>query len=153
LERYFAERVLKNAPASQRRNALEDQILDEIFRLSFGATGLPAREVDKDEHQNVTERGIQFIEANLFSALSSREIAVYCRTSVASLFRVFKKDLGRTPFDYVRERRLDEAFQLLKGKRYSVSDVALLVGYEDLSAFSKAFKKKFRKNPSDVLKV
>jgi len=36
---------------------------------------------------------------------------------------------------------MEKAWQLLSGKRYSVSQVAEAVGYTNLSAFSKAFKK------------
>ena len=36
---------------------------------------------------------------------------------------------------------MEKAWQLLSGKKYSVSQVAEEVGYTNLSAFSKAFKK------------
>jgi AraC-like DNA-binding protein len=43
--------------------------------------------------------------------------------------------------DYLRDVRMEKAWQLLSGKKYSVSQVAEEVGYTNLSAFSKAFKK------------
>lgn len=43
--------------------------------------------------------------------------------------------------DYLRDIRMEKAWQLLSGKKYSVSQVAEEVGYTNLSAFSKAFKK------------
>ena len=46
-----------------------------------------------------------------------------------------------SPADYLRDIRMEKAWQLLLGKRYSVSQVAEAVGYTNLSAFSKAFKK------------
>ena len=46
-----------------------------------------------------------------------------------------------SPADYLRDIRMEKAWQLLSGKRYSVSQVAEAVGYTNLSAFSKAFKK------------
>jgi hypothetical protein len=107
VERYFAERVLRDRPSPALRVQLEDQILDEVLRLFCGRRAESPAE--SGERQNITERALQFIEANLFAPISSQEIARYGRTSVASLFRVFKKDLRRTPFDYIRERRLDES--------------------------------------------
>ena len=40
-----------------------------------------------------------------------------------------------------RDVRMEKAWQLLSGKKFSVSQVAEEVGYTNLSAFSKAFKK------------
>lgn len=46
-----------------------------------------------------------------------------------------------SPADYLRAIRMEKAWQLLSGKKFSVSQVADEVGYTNLSAFSKAFKK------------
>lgn len=40
---------------------------------------------------------------------------------------------------------------LIKGQRYSVSQVSDIVGYENVSAFSAAFKKRFALTPSQVI--
>jgi AraC-like DNA-binding protein len=39
---------------------------------------------------------------------------------------------------------MEKAWQLLSGEKYAVSQVAEEVGYTNLSAFSKAFKKYYR---------
>lgn len=56
----------------------------------------------------------------------------------------FQQLYHSTPADYLRDVRMEKAWQLLSGKRYSVSQVADEVGYTNLSAFSKAFKKYYR---------
>lgn len=53
----------------------------------------------------------------------------------------FQQLYHSSPADYLRDVRMEKAWQLLSGKRYSVSQVADEVGYTNLSAFSKAFKK------------
>lgn len=53
----------------------------------------------------------------------------------------FQQLYHSSPADYLRDIRMEKAWQLLSGKRYSVSQVAEEVGYTNLSAFSKAFKK------------
>jgi AraC-like DNA-binding protein len=61
----------------------------------------------------------------------------------------YKLELGfwqlyqQSPSDYLRHVRMEKAWALLPGNRYSVSQVAEMVGYTNLSAFSKAFKKHF----------
>jgi AraC-like DNA-binding protein len=53
----------------------------------------------------------------------------------------FQQLYGKSPADYLRAIRMEKAWQLLPGKKYSVAQVAEMVGYTNLSAFSKAFKK------------
>ena len=55
----------------------------------------------------------------------------------------FQQVYHSSPADYLRDIRMEKAWQLLSGKKYSVSQVAEAVGYTNLSAFSKAFKKYF----------
>lgn len=57
-----------------------------------------------------------------------------------------------TPGQYTLSRRMDEALALIKSKSYTTSDVGLIVGYADLSSFSKAFKTNFGVSPSLYLK-
>ena len=56
----------------------------------------------------------------------------------------FHQLYGKSPADYLREVRMEKAWELLPGKKYSVSQVADMVGYTNLSAFSKAFRKYFK---------
>jgi AraC-like DNA-binding protein len=68
------------------------------------------------------------------------DIAARLKTSPAHLSRAFAKDLGLTPKDYVtRLRVLAAAFGLGRGGK--VVDVALAVGFDDLSRFNKQFRK------------
>ena len=96
-------------------------------------------------------RAIEFVETHLFEKFNIADLVAAARTSQATLFRLFKRDLKVSPIEYARNRRLDEAKTLLKSREYQVSDVALLVGYEDLSSFSKAFRLRFGSPPSQEL--
>lgn len=65
----------------------------------------------------------------------------------------FKSIYGVTPNEYIINLRMEKAKQLLTDTDYSVTDIALLVGYQDTSSFSRIFKQivglspiNFRKN-------
>lgn len=154
LNEYFIERVL------ERKNPdllldLSRQIMEETLRILL----CPKRASEVDIASNkeniygdpITAKAVRFLEAHLFEAFSSTALAESAGTSPASLFRKFKSELGMTPGEYVTSRRLDESLALLKSKSYLVSDVAIIVGYADLSSFSKAFKLKYGKAPSAYL--
>ena len=63
----------------------------------------------------------------------------------------FRSAFGMTVFGYLRSHRLEQARQLLITQQMSVSEVAGLVGYNNLSKFTAAFKRQFGVLPSTCL--
>lgn len=157
VRRYFFCRVLEESPSEAELRHLEALILTEVFSLArqTAAERSPAPPREPAPHEPSEEtalvRALEFIEAHLFEGLDVAALVRSSRVSQATLFRLFKKQLGASPLEYVRNRRLDEARALLKRGDYQVSDVGLLIGYDDLSTFSKAFKKRFGKSPSSLI--
>lgn len=66
------------------------------------------------------------------------------------LRKLFKKEMGMTPLEYMTKLRMKKAESLLcaMSKDYSVAEIALLCGYEDALYFSRVFKKHFDCSPS-----
>lgn len=61
------------------------------------------------------------------------------------------KDLtGLSPVEFIRSVRLNEARKLLQEKRLSISEIAYSVGFNNLSYFTRSFKKEFGSLPSEV---
>ena len=56
------------------------------------------------------------------------------------LLRLFKSFYKITPHQYLKQRRIAEARRLLQRGDYSVTQVCHLVGFSDISSFSKLFK-------------
>jgi AraC-like DNA-binding protein len=150
LERYFFARIVSR----RRIDAFQElQLLAEALRVLVG--GRPRRgEVRAtvgpvDERATiVADRAMRYIEANLFLPITLSGIATATRTSVSTLARHFQDSFAETPYAYIQHRRLDEARHLLSSGRHPVCEVALLVGYQDFSAFSKAFRRRFGRPPS-----
>jgi signal transduction histidine kinase/DNA-binding response OmpR family regulator len=71
--------------------------------------------------------------------------------SESSLYRQLKRLAGLTPGQYLKEVRLDKARQMLENKTCnSVEQVARAVGYGDYRAFSRSFKQRYGRLPSNV---
>lgn len=66
------------------------------------------------------------------------------------LRKLFKKEMGMTPLEYMTKLRMKKAESTLAAmsKDYSVSEVARLCGYDDALYFSRVFKKNFGCSPS-----
>lgn len=69
--------------------------------------------------------------------------------------KIFKKDTGLTPHEYLKNARMERAAQLLASGQtnrysfYTVSQIADLCGFSDSMYFSKTFKKYYGVAPSD----
>lgn len=66
-----------------------------------------------------------------------------------SLYRKIKFETGSTPQQYLRNFRLNRSAELLANGKYTVSEVASKVGFQDVGYFSRCFKKLFTISPSD----
>lgn len=84
--------------------------------------------------------------------LSLRDLAASHGVAVRVLQKLFEAE-GRTFSEYLLERRLERARQLLHNATLdtkSVSSIAFDVGFGDLSYFNRTFKKRFGATPRDV---
>lgn len=77
-----------------------------------------------------------------------KELAAFADLHPVHFSRVFVRHMGCSPADYLRQRRLDLACQLLKSGRGSIADVALQAGFADQSHLSKAFRQRFGMTPA-----
>jgi AraC-like DNA-binding protein len=69
------------------------------------------------------------------------------------LYRKITVLTGKAPTDWIRDLRLERAFQLLQLQHGNVSEIAYEVGFNNLSYFSKCFQEKFGMLPSQYLNI
>lgn len=69
----------------------------------------------------------------------SKEIGV----SKPQLYRKVLAITGRSPVNFIRDIRLNKALSLIKENKYNISEIALEIGYNSPSYFSKCFQEKF----------
>ena len=79
---------------------------------------------------------------NRFAYLTGRSLATFKRD--------FEKTFHTSPGNWLLQKRLEEAYYLIKQKGNKPSDVYLEVGFEDLSHFSYAFKNAYGVAPSKI---
>ncbi|MFK7948862.1 MAG: DNA-binding response regulator, partial [Saprospiraceae bacterium] len=83
---------------------------------------------------------------------SVEQLAHLMTMSISSLFKKTKRIVGLTPMQYIKEVRLLEARKFLEIQKYdSVKAIVYSVGFRDVRNFSRNFKKRFGKNPSEYL--
>jgi AraC-like DNA-binding protein len=69
--------------------------------------------------------------------------------SLASFKRDFLKTFNSSPAKWLKERRLSEAYYLIRQKNRKATDVYLELGFENISHFYTCFKKKYGRTPAE----
>ncbi len=84
-----------------------------------------------------------------FTLSELSKISGYSKSRFSYLFRRF---IGCTPIEYQRNIRLNSSCDLLCSTQLSISEIASKCGYDDALYFSRIFKKKYGKSPSQYQK-
>jgi AraC-like DNA-binding protein len=87
-------------------------------------------------------------DPNLSVERMSKEIGI----SRVHFYRKIKSVMNMSPNEFIRSYRIRKAGQLLEQKKLNISDVRMMVGFNDADYFRSCFKKEFGVNPSDFMK-
>lgn len=94
-------------------------------------------------------KGLLYIQEHLGEALSLKDIAFFVGYSECHYERVFKQWMGMGVMEYVKEQRLQQAWEQIQNGEKIIT-VAFRYGYQSHSGFTKAFKRRFGISPSLV---
>ena len=92
---------------------------------------------------------VSYIMDNLSEELSLEQLAQKANLSPFYFSRLFKKETGFSPHDYILTSRINHAKYLLLTSHLSVKDICFKLGFSSESAFCTAFKKKTSTSPGD----
>ncbi len=90
----------------------------------------------------------QYVENNLDKQIKNDELAAVINMSEKYFISYFKSALGITPGNYITQLKMNKAREYLYQEKYTIKEIANLLGYSDQYTFSKAFKKYFNVPPS-----
>ena len=138
------------------KNTAAQHLIDLVV-LSLG-TGRDETELVK--HRGLAAARLEAIKADVLARLgngdlSLAEVAQRNRASPRYVQMLFERT-GRTFSEFVLEQRLVRAARLLRDPRHlarKVSDIAHLAGFNDVSYFHRAFRRRFAMTPSDMRNV
>jgi AraC-like DNA-binding protein len=93
---------------------------------------------------------IDYLHANYHSQhIRLDTLAEVTRLSPAHLSKLFKESFLVSPYQYLKDIRLTQAGHLLKSTSMAVNEIVPQIGYEDVSAFIRNFKRKYHMTPEE----
>ncbi|MEL7269947.1 MAG: response regulator transcription factor [Bacteroidota bacterium] len=93
------------------------------------------------------KKAINYIHNNYDKRLTLNELSHISEMSLYHFARSFKSYLGKTPYQYIMEQKMERAKVLLISTTKSIIQIGLEVGYDNQSHFAKNFRKAMGQTP------
>lgn len=94
------------------------------------------------------QRALKFIEDNFMRKVSRDEAAKEACMGPTYFSKIFKDVTGQGFHDYLNDRRISRSKEvLINGSRLSITEIALALGFSDITTFERIFKKKAGMTP------
>lgn len=129
--------------------------LQEVFdyysaALCSIADSLYEQAVQVQEDSRLEDEILAYIDENCYDTeLSLQMISEHFRVSSKYLSLLCRKRYDMTYLQYIQDKRIRRAAQLLSEKKYSLSEIAVMCGYANQLTFRRNFKSIMGVNPSD----
>lgn len=101
----------------------------------------------------VIEPILHHISNHFDESISVDQAADMCNLSPNYFCHIFKKATGYTLTEYINLIRVSEAERLIYRNKYTIQEIAYLVGFSNSTYFGRTFKKIKHKTPSEVLRL
>ncbi len=125
--------------------------LAHILALAYcAAEAAPAEPANlRNRRSMILQEAKRFIDGHYREPLRLEDLAEHLNVSASYISRVFSEDGEFSFFEYVTQARIREAKKLLLEGTWTVNDLALYLGYDNGSYFSKVFRKYVGVSPSN----
>lgn len=143
----YSELLSSGKGAEETCNYLMLSLITIVLRI-IEASG---SETEEESYQ-LEKRIKKYIDDNFLSNLSIKSLSEDLCISQYYLIHIFKEKTGYSPMQYIIDRKLGEAQNLLINTNYSVEQIAVMVGYDNPNYFNMLFTKKIGMSPGKYRK-
>lgn len=127
------------------------QILDVMVNELL-MEGSYQQEKHDDDAYNLVLAIQEYIDYNYATKISLDDLARITSYNRTYLATVFKKKVGLTIFEYLKNKRLEQSLYELKSTRLTIVEIALNCGFSNIQAFNTQFKAAYAMTPNEYRK-
>jgi YesN/AraC family two-component response regulator len=113
----------------------DEETISAMNRAIFGTDSIPTHT------SGLVKQAIGYLHQNYVRPITRWEIAEAVGVSEDYLSRVFNRELGISPWDYLNRYRVLQSKHLLLHTTEAIGVIALQVGFKDHAYFSRVFHK------------
>ncbi len=117
----------------------EVRLSQKLYTLLTAMVDTASQEAGQTEENDTVSKAMHFIQEQYMNPISLLDVATHVNMSQFHFFRLFRKDCGYSPHEYLILTRLNRAKHLLKTTGLPVKVIAQKVGYQNVSSFTNAF--------------
>ena len=151
--------LVGNATSEFNQNGFcSEELLKNILSQILVYVVRNFRAVAEERAERITDaetlcyRLMNYIDTHVYSMKRLEELADVMGYSYGYLSALYKKTTSNTLAEYYREKKLEIARLLVLEKKLKIGEIAEMLNYTSVYAFSKAFKKRFGMSPENYWK-
>ncbi|MCC8044121.1 MAG: response regulator [Clostridiales bacterium] len=148
---YEQKDFIDDFPAAQLtgRNLDEEELREYVRTILSCVFELKEKE-SKSQNKAVIRQALEYIDHNFTNeSISLKEVAGQVHVSANYFSAVFSQEMRQTFVEYLTQKRMEYAKELLRGPGLRSAEVAVKVGYKDPHYFSFVFRKTQGCTPRD----
>ncbi|MDQ2084970.1 helix-turn-helix transcriptional regulator [Herbivorax sp. ANBcel31] len=153
--RYLFESIFKEfvTPTDVSDLNLKTNVLNLICYLYQDSTDpFKNNTIPMSHHFESLKDVIKYIENNIDSKLMLSDFSKIANLSPSHFHKVFTKNIGMTPHEFILKVKLNKAKKLLAKTCSPVSDISLQCGFDNTPYFCHVFKKNINMTPLEFRK-
>lgn len=140
---YNSSDYLINQVSSVRTGAQMMAFMKMMSEIFFGL--MKQRRTEKYSYH--VEKAIRYISQQLYSGVTLNSTASFLGLTPQYLTTLFHHETGKTVYQYIKEKKMQEACNILAYTNESITSIGSSMGYSTTTAFSAAFRREFGETP------
>lgn len=136
----------------EARCALNHSGFEESDKINFYWEEMKQEEIpviSMDAKQKLINESLKYIDSNFKKNITVSDVSKAVGTSASYLSRIFKEYTGETIIQTINKKKIEKAKEYLSKTDYRVYEVADALGFENITYFSRFFKKHTGVSPKE----
>ena len=154
-DKYLAIKDEFGAKKVLYKSAIKSLVMEMLIYLyrQYALSETTLINQSKTEKVVIIKKAIRYIQDNYHNNITVLDIAAHTGLSKYYFCHLFKEFTGITTVRYINILRCENAKKMLQNGNYRVEEVAYLCGFDNLSYFSKTYKRYMGCLPSDSKRI
>lgn len=150
--RRFSQNISSDIPYS--KNLVLNNLHEILIRLlQYDYLNMEESKLPKESYQHfqnqLLENIVSYIENKIYEPITVEDICNKFAISRSSLQMLFKNNLDTTPKKYISDLKLAKSKLIIQENKYTISEIAFMLGFSSIHYFSRVFTQHFDISPSE----